>query len=249
LTPTPNPPTSTSTSTATATLRSTATATRTSVATGTATATLTSTATDTQTATPTSTPTLTPTATLAAGCPAVPASCYAAAKNSVSFDADPTKRTFSWKWTKGTAQLTQSDFGDPLSGGTSYTVCVYDQAGGAPVFKMGAAIAAGNSCGTRACWKTISKKGWGFKNNTGNADGITRAQLKGGPAGHPQVQVWGRGVNLPMPVPITGTQFFAQDTAVIVQLYRNDAASCWSSTFDASSTKKNDGAQFRAMTP
>jgi hypothetical protein len=48
---------------------------------------------------------------------------------------------------------------------------------------------------------------------------------------------------------VSGTQFFDQDTAVIVQLYSSSPANCWSSSFDTSSTKKNDGQEFKATTP
>ncbi len=146
-------------------------------------------------------------------------------------------------------QLGQTDFGDPVNGSTSYTVCVYDEDAGTPVFKMGASLAPGGMCGTRTCWKAVSGKGWVYKNKTGNAGGITKVQLKGGAPGKPQVQVQGKGTSLPLPAPISGTEFFDQDPAVIVQLYSSSPADCWSSTFDSLSTKKNDGLQFRATTP
>jgi len=39
---------------------------------------------------------------------------------------------------------------------------------------------------------------------------------------------------------------FTQDTQVIVQLHNSNPGNSWSSTFDASSTKANDGVQFKA---
>jgi hypothetical protein len=73
--------------------------------------------------------------------------------------------------------------------------------------------------------------------------------LKSGPPGRPQVQVRGNGASLPVPQPVGGTRFFDQDPAVIVQLQSGSQVNCWSSTFDGSSTKKNDGVQFKATTP
>jgi Tol biopolymer transport system component len=211
-------------------------------------------ATGTPTESPTSTPTIipTPTATRAAGCPSIPDNtCFSAGKSSVSFkdNTDTTKRKFSWKWFKGTVQLVQTDFGDPVNGSTSYKLCVYDETASSPVFKMGATVAPGGMCGTKQCWKGVADKGWAYKNKGGNGDGITKAQLKGGAPGKPQVRVQAKGTSLPMPAPISGTEFFDQDPAVIVQLYSSSPAKCWSSTFDMLSTKKNDGVQFKAVTP
>ena len=116
-------------------------------------------------------------------------------------------------------QLAQGDFGDPVNGTTTYTLCVYDQAAGLSVFKMGVTVARGGVCGTTLCWKAVSDKGWSYKNRSGSVDGITKAQLKGGAAGKPQVQVQAKGASLPMPAPVSGTEFFDQDPAVIVQLH------------------------------
>jgi hypothetical protein len=104
-------------------------------------------------------------------------------------------------------------------------------------------------CGAKPCWQAVSNKGWTYRNKAGNGDGITKARLKGGAAGKPQVQVQAKGTNLPMPAPVSGTEFFDQDPAVIVQLHSSSPVNCWSSTFDDQSTKKNDGVQFKATTP
>jgi len=110
-------------------------------------------------------------------------------------------------------------------------------------------IAAGGTCGTKPCWKALRNKGWAYKNAPRNADGLTKLQLKGGLAGKPQVQVQGKGASLSLPTPVSSTKVLNQDPAVIVQLQRTDAPGCWSSTFDGSSTKNNDGVQFKAVTP
>ena len=230
----------------------TITPTHTSTSTPTNTPTGTSTQTPTQTLTPTDTPTSVPTATLAAGCPAVPDdTCFSAGRSSVLFkdNSDTTKQKFSWKWSKGTVHLVQAAFGDPVNGTTTYTLCVYDQTGRTHVFKMGASVVPGGMCGTKPCWKAVSDKGWGYKNTNGNADGVSKVQLKGGAAGKPQVQVQGKGATLPLPAPTSGIEFFDQDPAVIVQLHSSSPANCWSSTFGGQSTKKNDGGQFKATTP
>jgi hypothetical protein len=78
---------------------------------------------------------------------------------------------------------------------------------------------------------------------------MSKATLKGGVAGKPQVKVRAQGASLQFPATISGTQFFEQDPSVIVQLHSSDPVHCWSSSFAPSSTKKNDGMQFKATAP
>lgn len=190
---------------------------------------------------------------LAASCPRVPSdTCYSAGKSSVQLNnhTDISKRKLYWKWGKGLLALAQGDFGDPVNGSTTYALCVYDQTASTPVFKMSATIASGEMCGDRACWKAIIGRQWAYSNRSGNADGVSTLQLKSGAAGQPQVLAKGKGSSLAMPDPISSTDFFDQDPAVIMQLHSlGEPANCWSSTFDRSSTKKNDGMQFKAVTP
>lgn len=228
--------------------------------------TVTDTPSNTQTGTPTVTPTpvstttntaadaptATPTATLAAGCPAMPANtCFSAGKSIVKLkdNVDPAKRKFSWKWNKGILPLVQGDFGEPENGTTSYKLCIYDQSAGSPLLKIGVTVGPGGMCGTSQCWSAIGSSGWGYRNSTGNAHGVTKLSLKGGTAGKPKVKVKAGGTALPLPPPVSDTRFFDQDTAVVIQLYSSNPMNCWSSAFDALSTKKNDGLQFKAVTP
>lgn len=202
------------------------------------------------TLTPTRTPTQVPTSTPAAGCSAVPSeTCYTAAKSVLllKYGTDSTKRNFAWKWLKGNTSLEKSDFGDPESGSTSYRLCLYDQTGGSPVLKMGTTVANGGTCGTKPCWKEVADIAWSYKDRLGSADGITRLLAKAGPAGKSKVLVKGKGSNLHFPAPVSPTEVFDQDTSVIVQMHRNDVATCWSSTFAASATKANKPTVFKAI--
>ena len=105
----------------------------------------------------------------------------------------------------------------------------------------------GATVGSGSMWSALGSTGWGYKNSAGNAAGITKLSLKSGATGKSKVQVKGAGMSLPLPAPISGTEFFDQDTAVIVQLYSSSPANCWSSTFTAA--KKNDGTQFKTTAP
>jgi hypothetical protein len=73
--------------------------------------------------------------------------------------------------------------------------------------------------------------------------------LKGGAILKPKVQVQAKGANLLLPTPMSETRFFAQDPALLVQLYASNPANCWSSYFEAANTKRNDGQRFKATTP
>jgi len=161
----------------------------------------------------------------------------------------PMNDKLAWRWSKGLVPLAQSDFGDPVNGSTSYTLCLYDASGDMPVLKMAASVAAGGLCGAHPCWKALSAAGWVYVDQIGAAEGITRVFLRGGGSGKAKVQVGGKGSTLPLPAPLSGTQFFNVDTAVIVQLRSSAPAHCWSSRFAALNTKKNDGTRFRAVTP
>ena len=141
------------------------------------------------------------------------------------------------------------DYGDPLNGSTSYRVCVYDQTAGVPVFKMGISVDPGGTCGTKPCWRAISTRGWAYGNRGGNPDGITKVKLISGKPGRPSVQVKAVGSNLPLPAPFSGTEFFDQNPAVLVQLYSSSPANCWSSTFATTGTKRNSPTRFQAKAP
>ena len=262
-TPTPTAtPTVTETNTATATATRTetvtptpsvtasATSTPTATATASATATPTASVTATPTATATDTPTATPTATLAGGCPVEPAStCHPAGKSVVQLrdHADPARRRFTWKWVRGLDALTRDDFGDPVLGSTTYSLCLYDQVGGLPVLRIGLALPAAGTCAGAPCWRTLGSRGWSYRDNAGSTAGVTRFRLRGGPAGRPSVQLKGAGALLPIPPPNTAGRYFAQDGAVILQLHASSPAACWSSTFTAS--RRNDGRPFKATAP
>lgn len=183
---------------------------------------------------------------LAAGCPAVPKeTCIGTDTGALAIKGtgDAAKNKLTWKWSKPATALTQIDFGAPTAG-TAYSVCLYDQSGGTPVFKLGATIAAGGTCAGKPCWKAKSDQGWAYANKAGNADGIFKLSLKGGAAGKPKIQLTGKGVDLPLPQPVSTDRYFDQDTEVIIQLHRNDLDRCWTSRFDAPA-KKNDGTQFK----
>lgn len=184
-------------------------------------------------------------------CPALPSNtCYAAPRGKLTLrdSGVPSRRKLSWQWTGGSTALEQADFGDPINGSTAYTLCLYDQSGAAPVYESGATIPPGTCGSAGTCWRSAAGgAGWSYKEKLGHRDGITKIDLRGGIAGRPRVLVQGAGVSLQMPQPFSGTEFFDQDPAVIVQLHASSPASCWSSTFDVADVTRNSATQFSAV--
>ena len=55
-----------------------------------------------------------------------------------------------------------------------------------------------------------------------------------------------KGVSLPVPMPLTTSEYFAVDPRVVAQLISSEGI-CWTSEFTTAT--KNDGVQFKAKAP
>lgn len=163
------------------------------------------------------------------------------AKVAVRDSADDSADQFFWKWSGGGA-TTFPEFGDP-SATTTYKLCVYDTTAGAPSLVMQIAVPPGGTCAGKPCWKALKTKGWKYKDKAGANGGITKIKLKAGAAGKSKVLVKAKGAAIPLPAPISGTEFFDQDTTVRVQLF-SSAGACWDSTFTAPASS-NSSDQFK----
>ncbi len=239
------PPTSTPTRTPTNTPTRTPTLTPTLTATPTLTNTPTRTPTPTLTSTPTRTPTVTPTPTLDPHCgPAPLAFCrqpVAAGTGSLQLKrraGDPFASQLRWKWLQGDA-TDLAALGDPRpNGGTSYTLCVYDEHAGVPALVSSAIIPPGDACNSGPCWKATGSKGFKYKDDILSAGGVQTVILKAGTAGKAKIIVKAKGADLQMPsLPL------AQDAAVVVQL-KNIDGECWEARYSGPATK-NDDRQFK----
>jgi hypothetical protein len=80
---------------------------------------------------------------------------------------------------------------------------------------------------------------------TGTSSGVARVKLLGGPPDRSRLRVTAKGLNLPMPVPVSETRFFAQTTAVTAQL-REVNGDCYEASFTDADTRMNDGVQYKA---
>ena len=144
----------------------------------------------------------------------------------------------------GGPALAQTDLGNPLStGGTAYTLCVYDD-GGSLVGEL-TVDRAGDTCGTDPCWRAIggappSGKGYKYKDDALAASGAFKILYKGGAAGKSKALFKGKGNDLP-----DGIAAALQSSAnATVQLRGDDATECLSIT--VSDIKKHDPDFFKA---
>jgi hypothetical protein len=234
--PTPTPtevPTPTPTEVPTPTPTEVPTPTPTEVPTPTPTEVPTPTPTEVPTPTPTEVPTPTPTSAVAECAPAPISGCAVSAKGTVriSNTGDPKKGKLVFQWIKGTA--TTSQFGDPVTGDTSYAVCVYGDG----------ALLIDPLVTADGLWKTV-KPGFRYRNKNANADGIAAFDLAQG-TGKAKIAVTARGTKLvvpAVPLPATGE--------VKVQIVKNPAAGseCWEATF-AAPFKRNKAPTFNDVLP
>ena len=86
-------------------------------------------------------------------------------------------------WKALTTFVPTDELGDPLAGGTTYAVCLYDAAdtlvGALEIDR------AGDSCGLPAkpCWKATGSTGFRYADKNATVHGLRRLVLKGGAAG------------------------------------------------------------------
>lgn len=189
--------------------------------------------TPTRTATPTLHPPLTPTPTICS--PAPLASCRTAAKSTVSLRDD----AFTWRWLNGNTSL--SEFGYPVAGPTTYTVCVYGRQNGNPSLALEARVPGNTTCGNTFCWRPTGVRGFKYNDSTGSAHGITRIRLKAG-AGDAKILVKGKGSLLRVQPPADPNNLVYQDPDVTVQLRTNEGA-CWEAVYPGPA-RRVDGDQF-----
>ena len=193
--------------------------------------------TPTPTPTPTPAPTPTPTSTTqaVAACPIAPASGCATTTRErlvIRNDGDPADKRVFFRWIKGTTGF--GDFGDPVSGSTSYALCVYKDD----------ALILGPTVGSGAFWHNSPADTFRYVNHQGSDDGLKVLRL-GVRESRATISVTGKGKKLELPtIPLQ------PQTSIKVQFVK-DAASgpqCWEGTFTAP-FRRDAGGIFRDRTP
>jgi hypothetical protein len=174
-------------------------------------------------------------------CESVPVTgCITGESASVHYkdNSEDSKDQIKWKLSRGGA-VDQSALGDPV-GTSTYSLCFYDETASTAALIGGVDIAPSNK------WVSKAPKGFDYKDTAGASEGVMKAKLKTGAAGKSKAQVRAKGMNIPMPTPF-GSEFFDQETKVIVQLVNDQNSTCWSTEF--TSAKKNTASQFKATLP
>ena len=72
-------------------------------------------------------------------------------------------------------------------------------------------------------------------------------ELKAAATDRTRISLKARASTPVWPVPMSASEFFDLDTELIVQLLNSETPTCWSTSFSADDTVKNDGGQFRAI--
>lgn len=164
----------------------------------------------------------------------------------------PGKERLVAKLSKGPA-LAQTDFGNPLlSGGTDYTLCLYDDAGA--LVARSEVDRAAATCAGDDCWKPVGApppagRGYLYRDGSAAAGGITQMKLLGGPAGASQVLIKGANdaasgeTSLPMGVAAA----LATSTSATLQLFASDVPACFSAVLG--NVKQQGATIFKAKHP
>ncbi len=125
---------------------------------------------------------------------------------------DPQHTRLLWKWKKGTAA--PDDFGDPITGTTSYRLCTYDNLTQRPRPQL-SIDPDGNWTGTSGRLR--------YANAGTNSSGVRALMLKAG-AGHAAISLKAVGANFAVPSLALNPRSF---TAQLV----SDTGSCWEATY------------------
>jgi hypothetical protein len=194
--------------------------------------------------TTTTTTTSTTTTTLPVECGMSPAGgCIAAGKASLSIDEKtPGKEKLKLSLSKLVPMVAQSQFGDPVSGTTSYAVCVYNASNllvGSYKVSRG-----GDTCVGEPCWSAVKTTGFKYGDKDLTADGIDKIQFGGGDAGKGKIKLSGKNSASTLPTGIAAMLNGA--TQATVQIVTSDSE-CFGMALPT--VKTADGTVFKAGAP
>jgi hypothetical protein len=177
-----------------------------------------------------------------AGCGPTPANGCIASEKGVLLVSEKTasKEKLKISLKKLLPTVTQSQFGNPISGTTIYKICVYDSSN--QLSGEYTVARAGDLCDGLSCWSAVKDTGYKYTDKSAAADGILKMTLSGGDQGKGKVSVIGKNGTGKMPLGVAAA--LTGDTSVTVQLLTSDAA-CFGLTL--ADVKKADGLVFKAV--
>ena len=107
-----------------------------------------------------------------------------------SNDAHSGKETLKLRWTKIATATTRASFGDPVGGTTIAALCIFNDAG----TRVGDLIVdrAGQTCGTKPCWRATGKQGLTYQDKLASAAGVAKLGFVGGLASKGKASAQGK---------------------------------------------------------
>jgi len=108
----------------------------------------------------------------------------------LSNDKHAGKENLKLRWAKIATTTTRGSFGDPVGGSTVAALCVFNDAG-TPVGEL-IVDRAGQTCGTKPCWKATGKQGLAYRDKTASAAGVIKIGFVGGAASKGKASAQGK---------------------------------------------------------
>ncbi len=177
-------------------------------------------------------------ATAIVGCAEVAGASLAVSEKSAG------KESLKVQWKKLADASTEGDLGDPVTGATAISVCLYDDAG--MLVQAYNVDRPGADCDGKPCWKAKEGKGWSYKDKTVSADGMSKLAFAAGDADKGKAAAAGKN-NASKGQSALPTGIVAQLTGQsmpTVQLVASDGA-CVTATMNE--VKKDDGLAYQAQ--
>jgi len=138
--------------------------------------------------------------------------------------------------------ISTSALGDPTSpGGTSYAVCIYDDAGG--LAGRLSVDRGGATCGTAPCWKAVGANGFAYRDKDASASGVSTMKFLSGKSALLQAAAANNAAKGQMSLSTGIAAALSGSTAVTLQVHA-EGGSCFSATLP--SVTKDAGGVFAA---
>jgi hypothetical protein len=135
--------------------------------------------------------------------------------------------------------------GDPVTGPTSYALCLYDERSPGGTLILEADTPHVRDCDGQPCWRWLPGASGELKrarylDSDQFPDGVRSMSLKSGVAGKTMMRLKAGGLKLPV---LPSQPLVPPVTAVIL-----NSLGCWGATYDGLAVQKNDGFLFKGKT-